>query len=143
MYQLVDKNPIIKPVTFNPSFKDHIYFVYLNKKQNSREGIAAYRNSNFNKVNFILEQTNLTTKIATCNSLEEFQKLVVQHEILVGSVINEIPVKQKFFMDYSGAIKSLGAWGGDFIMAIGSETTASYFKNKGYHTIIPYKEMIL
>ena len=62
---------------------------------------------------------------------------------MVASIINEAPVKQKYFIDYTGAIKSLGAWGGDFIMAVGSKTTPTYFKNKGYATIISYQEMVL
>ena len=142
LYQLKGKNPIVTPIAFNPSFKEHIYFVHLNKKQNSREGISAYRNSKFEKDQFISAQTILTNKFSTCDSLEEFQKLIIEHETMVASIINEAPVKQKYFIDYTGAIKSLGAWGGDFIMAVGSKTTPTYFKNKGYATIIPYQEMV-
>ena len=143
LYQLKAKNPIVTPIAFNPSFKEHIYFVHLNKKQNSREGISAYRNSKFDKDQFISAQTFLTNKFSTCDSLEEFQKLIIEHETMVASIINEAPVKQKYFIDYTGAIKSLGAWGGDFIMAVGSKTTPTYFKNKGYATIISYQEMVL
>ena len=38
-YQLNVGTPLVKEVNFFPAFKDHLYFVYLNKKQNSREGI--------------------------------------------------------------------------------------------------------
>ena len=41
------------------------------------------------------------------------------------------------------AIKSLGAWGGDFVMAISKENPSAYFASKGYKTVIPYAEMIL
>jgi hypothetical protein len=47
------------------------------------------------------------------------------------------------FNDYKGAIKSLGAWGGDFILVTGNEDSISYFKKKGYNTIIPYSKMVL
>jgi hypothetical protein len=41
-----------------------------------------------------------------------------------------------------GAIKSLGAWGGDFILASGNQKTPNYFHEKGFKTVISYSEMI-
>jgi hypothetical protein len=37
----------------------------------------------------------------------------------------------------------LGAWGGDFILATGNDETPNYFNQKGFSTVIPYKEMVL
>ena len=45
--------------------------------------------------------------------------------------------------DFDGEIKSLGAWGGDFILATSDENPSTYFKAKGFETILPYSEMIL
>jgi hypothetical protein len=56
--------------------------------------------------------------------------------------LNQPTVQQRFFSDFKGQTKSLGAWGGDFILATGDETTIDYFKLKGYHTVIPYTSMI-
>jgi hypothetical protein len=47
------------------------------------------------------------------------------------------------FPDYSRAIKSLGAWGGDFVLATGNFNEMDYFKQKGFHTIISYHKMVL
>jgi hypothetical protein len=52
-------------------------------------------------------------------------------------------VKEALFPDFKGVLKSLGAWGGDFILAISKENPKDYFASKGYETIIPYSEMIL
>jgi len=52
-------------------------------------------------------------------------------------------VKERLFPDYFGTLKSLGAWGGDFILATGTKETPRYFKNKGFETILTYSEMIL
>ena len=51
-------------------------------------------------------------------------------------------VKEIYFSDYSGEIKSLGAWGGDFILAAGPINTKKYFEEKGYKTIFSYKDML-
>ena len=53
------------------------------------------------------------------------------------------PVKKRLFPDYPGSIKSLGAWGGDFILATGTESEREYFKEKGYTTLRSYRELIL
>ena len=41
-YQLINQKPIVKKVLFDINFKENIYFVYLNKKQNSRNAIESY-----------------------------------------------------------------------------------------------------
>jgi hypothetical protein len=60
------------------------------------------------------------------------------------SSILELPtVKESLFCDFNGSIKSLGAWGGDFVLVVSKENPISYFKNKGFKTIVAYKDMIL
>ena len=41
-----------------------------------------------------------------------------------------------------GKIKSLGSWGGDFILVTTKNKDLTYFKNRGLNTIIPLKEMV-
>ena len=43
-YQITKNGPVAYTADFNPPFKDQLFFVYLNRKQNSREAIAHYRN---------------------------------------------------------------------------------------------------
>ena len=51
--------------------------------------------------------------------------------------------KYKIFKDYDqGVVKSLGAWGGDFVLVTGSKTAMNYFLNKGYKTIFEYSKLI-
>jgi hypothetical protein len=52
-------------------------------------------------------------------------------------------VKERFFPDFKGVIKSLGAWGGDFALVVSKDNPSSYFKEKGFTTLLSYKEMIL
>lgn len=142
-YQIKDKNPIIEQVNFNPIFKDNLFFVFLNKKQNSKEGIAKFRES---KKDFSVELkriSELSEAFLVAESLQDFEKLIIEHEQIISSIIKIKPVKEKLFSDYFGEIKSLGAWGGDFVMVTGNEKTPSYFKNKGFEIVISYSEMIL
>lgn len=142
-YQLhADTRSILK-VNFLPSFKDKLFFVYLNQKQNSRSSIAHYQQQPVNllrdKINKI---TALTSSFLSCENLEEFNLLVEIHETLISSCITIPKIKSRLFPDFPGAIKSLGGWGGDFILATGGEAEKHYFQNKGYKTILSYDDMV-
>ncbi len=133
----------IKKSHFNPSFKEHLYFVHLNKKQNSRDGIKHY-NANKGNLNAVISSINdITLKMIACNHLSEFENLIAQHETIIGKITKQTPVKVLLFNDFKGSIKSLGAWGGDFVLVASKENPESYFKAKGFETIIPYTKMIL
>lgn len=152
-YQLLDneisgnarneKTRTVKEVNFNPSFKEHLYFVYLNKKQNSRDGIANYK-LNKGYIAFTISEINdITNKIIECNSLMDFDSLIAQHETIISKIIKQQTVKSLLFNDFNGSIKSLGAWGGDFVLVTSPENPSEYFKNKGFDTVITYEDMVL
>ncbi len=132
----------ISEISFNPPFKEQLYFVHLNKKQNSREGIAAYRKQIVSN-DTLSEISGITKALITSDSLESFGSLLSAHEDIISKIIKLEPVKKRLFKDFNGSLKSLGAWGGDFILVASKENPRSYFKNKGFETLIPYREMIL
>ena len=142
-YQRNGFSPNIQEVNFKPNFEDRLFFVYLNEKKNSRDAITSYRNLNFNKTELLSTINNITDKILSCTSLKEFEHLLNQHEKILSKTLQVPTIKSTLFADYSHTIKSLGAWGGDFVLAIGTEEDMVYFKNKGYHTVLPYQKMIL
>tara|TARA_R110002051_G_scaffold181460_1_gene251013 strand:+ start:100277 stop:101185 length:909 start_codon:yes stop_codon:yes gene_type:complete len=142
-YQVLEKKPLVTEVAFTPHFLDAIYFIHLNTKQNSREGINSYRKAAFDSQRFISKITSLTNEIRSCKNIDLFKQLILAHEALVGAVLQKTPIQQERFSDFNGAIKSLGAWGGDFIMAVGDKNTPRYFQGKGYATVLPYAEMVL
>lgn len=142
-YEIQNKKPVVQQVDFNPSFKENIFFVYLNQKQDSKEGIAKFRESNINFDKEITRISEISEAFLKANSISEFNKLIIAHEQIISSIIKIKPVKEQLFSDYFGEIKSLGAWGGDFVMATGNEKTKAYFNNKGFDTILTYSEMIL
>tara|TARA_R110000868_G_scaffold110413_3_gene299179 strand:+ start:1973 stop:2881 length:909 start_codon:yes stop_codon:yes gene_type:complete len=143
-YQLQNEKPIIKSVDFNPLFKNHLYFVHLNKKQNSRDGIKHYNETKGRSLNTTISNINdITLKIIDCKNLSDFENLLNQHETIISKVTKQTPVKELLFNDFKGSIKSLGAWGGDFVLTTSKENPSNYFKNKGFNTIIPYSDMVL
>ncbi len=129
---------------FDPAFKEQLFFVHLNRKQSSRESIAHYRNQPKEKLEEAVEKiTSLTHQIISAETLSEFELFMKIHETVISQIIQTPKIKTQLFQDYPRAIKSLGGWGGDFILATGSEKEKEYFRRKGYETIIPYSEMVL
>lgn len=144
VYQLnSDKASKVIEVDFRPSFIENLYFIYLNKKQDSREAIQNYRNQVFDKGILINKISEITKKVIIAQTILEFEALLREHESILSEVLNVKTVQEKLFSDYQGAVKSLGGWGGDFILATGNEKTPEYFKSKGFEVIIPYQEMVL
>ena len=133
----------LSTVDFTPPFMDNLYFVFLNQKQNSRDGIKQYR-AHTSGVSLEIEIINaITQRMIHCQSLTNFQQLINEHEEIISTLIKETPIKKHLFNDFNGSIKSLGAWGGDFVLVASKENPSSYFKARGYNTILSYSEMIL
>ncbi len=143
LYQLVDEKPLIEPIIFEPNFLDKIHFVYLNQKQNSRTAIASYYNQRGNIEKAIRKIDSITKTVIHSTEPKEFALALQQHEIEMSNVLETQTVRELLFSDFKGTIKSLGAWGGDFILAISKEDPTDYFHKKGYTTVIPYSEMII
>ncbi len=143
LYYLENEKPVVKEVSFNPKFKKNIYFLYLNQKQNSKSAIENYRSKKYDLKNIIPLINGLTTEILESNNVSDFSLAIQNHETFLSTILEIPKVKDIFFSDFNGEIKSLGAWGGDFVMVISKENPTQYFKEKGFETILEYSEMIL
>ena len=139
-------NPIVKRIAFNPPFQSHIYFVYLNKKQNSKESIKRYHSMAIeDKKGVIQSISEMTEMLSSTYNIEAFMAQMSKHEDTISRAIDLPKVKDLYFNDFDGAIKSLGGWGGDFVMAVSKKKRSfvrSYFINKGYPIVLGFDELI-
>jgi len=142
-YQLLGDKPIVKQVIFNPDFTKNLYFLYLNQKQNSKAAIATYKSKKQDIQKVRMEIDAITNKIITVSDQFEFEDLLQKHETILSTVLEMEKVQERFFGDFKGTIKSLGAWGGDFVLVVSTANPIAYFKAKGYNTLLHYDEMIL
>lgn len=136
--------PDISSATFNTDFIENIYFLYSGKKKNSREGIAAYRSKSLNPV-YLSEISSITEKVAETKKFSDFSELIKIHELLTSNHLDLVPIQKEYFSDFPGVVKSLGAWGGDFLMILSEmpkDEISSYFYKKGYQTLFSYREII-
>ena len=139
--------PTVEPINFNPPFADHLYFIYQGQKQSSSKEIKAF----LEKANPIDLQkdidavSEISRAVPKCESLDEFAMLMQCHERIIARCIQQEPV-QKRFPNFEGVLKSLGAWGGDFILAATNwdkNRVKAYFEEKGLNVVFDYKELVL
>ena len=144
-YQLADNQRIVEEYNWQPKFANELYFVYLGKKQNSREGIKRYREKVKNSPELVAEVTKLTNNIAQAETLQEFEFWLEKHEAFIAEHLELKRAKDLYFEDYWGTIKSLGAWGGDFVLATSNrskEETQAYFTSKNMMDFLTFQELI-
>jgi len=146
LYQNQIEQPLIEAVHFHPNFINQLYFIYLGKKQNSREGIKRYRAKSKQNAQHLAKISQLSEGLLKAETLENFQELLLEHEQIVAKTIQMQRAQDIYFSDFDGVIKSLGAWGGDFVLAatkLNQAKAKSYFNKKGFETFFEYKELIL
>lgn len=143
LYQLESEKPIVTSTFFSPEFSEHLYFVYLNKKQNSRAAISSYYAKRSNMGDVITAINKISEEVLASSDLAEFIRLMSHHEKIMSEVLGLNTVKEELFSDFEGSVKSLGAWGGDFVLVITEKNPTLYFNKRGFQTVIPYQEMIL
>ena len=144
LYHLENGNPVVEKVDFDPEFSENLYFVYLDKKQNSKTAIASYHNNkNEDLAENITKIDSLTQEVLNSKTLMEFASALEEHEAEMSNILEMHTIKESLFPDFDGVIKSLGAWGGDFVLAIAKENPSDHFKERGFKTIVSYKDMIL
>lgn len=141
IYSNKSKPPLVHTTNLNWPFKENLFFVYLNKKQDSKKAIAHYNSLSQNKELLLKNANELTKQFINCTSLSQFEELIEAHEDLLSNLLKIPTIKNNLFADYSGSIKSLGAWGGDFILVTQKDALV-YFTEKGYKTIVPFNEMV-
>ena len=138
-YQISQNTPEVKQINWSASFKDEILFIFLKKKQKSNLEVKRFRELKKDK-DLINRITSITKNMIQSQTIEEFEDLVNEHEAITGQYIKSETVKSRYFSDYKGSIKSLGAWGGDFVLA--TRNNKKYFIDKGFDTIFSYSELI-
>ncbi len=147
IYQRDTLKPITLPIRFRPPFADHLLFVYQDKKQDSMEEVNRFnRIQDENELSEAIGlMSKITERISLTDSLNEFCDLLKAHEDLMSNVLQLAPIESKF-PDFEGQLKSLGAWGGDFFLAVSQKPmneTKAYFSKQGLTTFFSFNELII
>jgi mevalonate kinase len=145
LYQRNGTQPNIDFLDFQPKFKHNLFFVFLGKKQNSREGIIRYQEKAKNDPKLAAKINKLTQQFVEAKTLVSLEKIMIKHENLIAKALDLPRAKDLYFPDYWGEVKSLGAWGGDFVMITNDrskEELLAYFNKKGFEVVLTWRWLI-
>ena len=145
-YQLDGQSPIVEPAHFDPDFKDNLYFVYLGKKQRSDSSIQNLKQRLEGRGQEIERVSEISRELTATHDLEEFEFFINELEEIMSGVLGMPAVKQRLFSGFPGTVKSLGAWGGDFVMMTwrdGMENLKSFLEPKGLDIVFTFDDLKL
>ena len=143
IYTLKDHKPTVKPVSLSINVTKHLLFVYSGNKMVSSGEVKKF-GTIFVDEALIQRMTEITRNAASADNLKDFAGLMMEHEQMLGEILEQ-PTLRSRFPDFEGAVKSMGAWGGDFFLAMAEDTeqAADYFRNKGFNPVYTYEEIVL
>ena len=146
LYTMNRNSPIIREVNLKKAVTPFIYFVYLGHKQSTADGIRSYRQSRvFDKMD-IHSISEISLEMVKATDLKDFNELIREHERIIARVIRKRPVKQELFADFPGEVKSLGTWGGDFVMMSfedDEQDLKNYLLSKKLDKIFSFREIAI
>ncbi|QQS51470.1 MAG: GHMP kinase [Bacteroidota bacterium] len=137
---------LIIPVRFKKDFLDKLYFVYSGEKISTEMHLSDFVSVGEDIQHEVEAMDKLTQKILCSTSLDEFMLHLSAHEKLVSRFLKTPPIAESRFTGFDGTIKSLGAWGGDFLLAATQQDrqyVERYFEQFSLSVIIPFSKMIL
>ena len=142
IFRLEYNNPVTYETDFYPAFADKMYFIHLNRKQDTRDAIKNYRSRHSaDKAYRIIEIDEATQEFLDSETADDMILAINKHEEIMSGILNLPTLKTQHFADFTGGIKSLGAWGGDFFLAVSNDDPVNYFRSRGFETIIRYADM--
>ncbi len=145
IYSIRDNKPVVRKVLFDPVYKDRLYFVYSGKKVSTAAELKRIGKLERADASMITEVSDITRKIAASVSYPDFVRLLERHENIISDIIGKKPVGKTDYRDFSGTVKSLGVWGGDFVLFISDyprEYVVSYLRRKDLKIWFRYEDII-
>ncbi|MBS1596158.1 MAG: GHMP kinase [Bacteroidetes bacterium] len=145
VYTLIDGRATWEQVHFLPPFAEQLYFAYTGKKVTSSTSIASYRDRIKGNKDAVTWLTKLTDSMLQSQTLDKMEQIIREHEAIVSEALQTPTIKSQLFPDYWGEVKSLGAWGGDFVLLThrgDEEELLFYLKRKDISIVMRYDKML-
>lgn len=140
------RNQKPQPLKLDYPFLDKLYLIYSGAKKSTRNEVRRFQKEQVVSDEQIERVNQLSEAFAKAETLAEFQQLIEKHEEMVSRLLGCPTVKSQYFADFNGAVKSLGAWGGDFYLIatpMDDRDVLNYFNDKGLRVVFPWREMVL
>ena len=137
--------PVYQEVDFNPHFKNKLFFAWSGRKQNSATSVEKFNNQSTIKDGDILKISSISREILSTPDTGSFIRLLREHDEIISGILGEEPLSLSGFRGFPGYVKSLGAWGGDFVLIVWEDDVdelIQLLKQKGIEVVFPYDKLI-
>lgn len=144
-YQLLNSGYSCDAFSFKPVFRDKIYFVYQGKKVPTDMAVQLIGNKRLTLKSIVQPISEISRAVRGCERLEEFEELMLAHEQIISQWLGQRMI-QESFVDFHGILKSLGAWGGDFMMVTWHDSADDFVlcaEKYGWQTWFSWDDIIL
>ena len=133
----------VSDTTFNPNFLNNLFLIFLNKKQDTQKSVQNFLETDQSLSEGINQINEIVHEIENVKDITTFESLIERHEKIIANILQMPTIQNEKFTDYNnGVIKSLGSWGGDFVLATGDEKSVDYFEEKGFNTIRKISDLL-
>jgi len=140
-YTLIDGEPEVLGVQL-PQVMQSVVFVYRGEKQQTDSSLKLVGRKPFSPA-LCEEISQLSKAFLKANSLNELESIIEDHELLIANHLGLERAIDGPFKGIHGQVKSLGGWGGDFVMLTRFEENRQWLESNGFNTIIPFETMAL
>jgi len=142
LYRIEKGSAEATPVGWSADFGDDLAFVFSGKKQLTSESLALVQKQPFNPQQ--IEEINaLTSAFINASTMERIESVMREHEQLIGGHLGLLPVSEHLFKGYNGAVKSLGGWGGDFVLVTRYSKNQQWLKENGFEHVLPLRTLAI
>ena len=136
--QLVD----VRSASIDTSLQKHLYFIYSGQKAESKEALQ-YLQEHKMEGSLVEEVSSISSSLSESSKVIDWVKGIEIHNALLTDYLDrDCPAAA--FPDFQGAVKALGAWGGDFLLAVSPESPSyvkSYFSEKALPKVLTYADV--
>jgi mevalonate kinase len=145
VYRLRDDAPQYQHISFAPPFSDQLYFVWLGNKQPTAPHLREMTASLNPDYEMIHRYSCFTEEMANATDPLVFREIMSEHDAVLSQLLGIESISATRFRDLPGAVKSLGAWGGDFVMIcseVEEKELYNYLHSKEFEVIYRYSDLV-
>lgn len=142
LYHLEGNDPKIRSTEIDFEFLHDVGFVYTGRKQNTANSLELLKSRPFSDAQ-IDRITSLTHEFLRCKTVLELEEVIVEHENLIAEHLGLSRAQDTLFSEFPGVVKSLGGWGGDFVMVTRMAASRKWLRTNGFKVAFPFKSLSL
>ncbi|MGW8314089.1 MAG: GYDIA family GHMP kinase [Bacteroidales bacterium] len=145
LYRLREDGPHYQHIRFQPPFADQLYFAWLGNKQSTASHLRQKLTGLRPDFETLHRFTVLTDQMVGAQELGPFRIAMEEHEEILSGLLGMERVAGRRFPGLAGSVKSLGAWGGDFVMIaspLPEEELYSYLYQNKIDVIFRFRDLV-